>query len=74
MKENIIILYFVLFSFLYIVFMFFYRIDLRFNYLLNTGLVVIEEVDLVLFIGINLRFEVLLLNIRVRKRLVDVVF
>lgn len=54
--------------------MFFCRIDLRFNYLLNTGLVVIEEVDLVLFIGINLRFEVLLLNIRVRKRLVDVVF
>lgn len=71
MKENI-ILYFVLFSFLYIVFMFFCRIDLRFNYLLNTGLVVIEEVDLVLFIGINLRFEVLFLNIRVRKRLVVV--
>lgn len=73
MKENT-ILHFALFSSLHIVSMFLCRTDLRSNYLLNTGLAAIEEADLVLFIGTNPRFEAPLLNTRVRKRSVDVVF
>lgn len=73
MKENT-ILHFALFCSLHIVSMFLCRTDLRSNYLLNTGLAAIEEADLVLFIGTNPRFEAPLLNTRVRKRSVDVVF
>ena len=41
--------------------------DLRSSYLLNTGIVGVEEADLVVFVGTNPRFEAPLLNARTRK-------
>lgn len=42
-------------------------IDLRSNYILNTGIAGMEEADLVILIGTNTRFEAPLLNTRIRK-------
>lgn len=41
--------------------------DLRSNYLLNTGIVGIEEADLLLLVGTNPRYEAPLFNARIRK-------
>ncbi|XP_061719332.1 NADH-ubiquinone oxidoreductase 75 kDa subunit, mitochondrial [Cydia pomonella] len=42
-------------------------IDLRSSYLLNTKIANVEEADLVLLVGTNVRFEAPLLNARIRK-------
>lgn len=42
-------------------------VDLRSNYLMNDGLVGVEDADLVLFIGCNPRYEAPVFNARVRK-------
>lgn len=47
---------------------FFFRSDLRSNYLLNTGIAGIEEADLLLLVGTNPRYEAPLFNARIRKR------
>ena len=49
---------------------YFYRTDLRSNYLLNTRIAGIEEADEILLVGSNPRFEAPLLNARMRKRYV----
>ncbi|XP_063386525.1 NADH-ubiquinone oxidoreductase 75 kDa subunit, mitochondrial [Cydia fagiglandana] len=41
--------------------------DLRSSYLLNTKIANVEEADLVLLVGTNVRFEAPLLNARIRK-------
>uniref|UniRef100_A0A3Q1JYZ6 NADH-ubiquinone oxidoreductase 75 kDa subunit, mitochondrial n=1 Tax=Anabas testudineus TaxID=64144 RepID=A0A3Q1JYZ6_ANATE len=41
--------------------------DLRSNYLLNTGIVGIEEADMLLLVGTNPRYEAPLFNARIRK-------
>ncbi|XP_047992886.1 NADH-ubiquinone oxidoreductase 75 kDa subunit, mitochondrial [Leguminivora glycinivorella] len=41
--------------------------DLRSSYLLNTRIANVEEADLVLLVGTNVRFEAPLLNARIRK-------
>ena len=44
-----------------------FRIDLRTNYLLNSGITAMEEADLVILVGTNTRWEAPLLNTRIRK-------
>ena len=41
--------------------------DFRSNYVMNDGLVGVEDADLVMFIGCNPRFEAPVFNARVRK-------
>ena len=44
-----------------------YSTDFRSNYVMNDGLVGVEDADLVMFIGCNPRFEAPVFNARVRK-------
>lgn len=41
--------------------------DIRSNYLLNSKIIGVEEADLVVLIGTNIRFEAPVLNARIRK-------
>lgn len=43
--------------------------DIRSNYLLNTKMTGVEEADLLILIGTNIRFEAPVLNARIRKAL-----
>lgn len=42
-------------------------VDLRNSYLLNSGIVAMEEADLIILLGTNTRYEAPLLNTRIRK-------
>lgn len=49
------------------IYFYFFRTDLRSNYLLNTKIAGVEEADLVLLVGTNPRYEAPLFNARLRK-------